>query len=510
MRFRYLLSALALTAGSAFSQQGVQVPNAIGVWNSNGFINNGWYYGTLYPAGTLGFDAFQSIPPELTTYYRSQFAGGTRQLSFRGFEMQIFYGFFGVQTAYNSPHIQIRDAVQNTLVTTTVRWLPGPNLYADFASIPNLIPGNLPPVPRVVFGADLGVGNAALVPAGSPTGGALTMVWKDWQSQYGDGFDLFTTSSATEPNAGTPAQTISYSGIQTPTGPLVLPNPGFSGEYSWTWLFENSLIQPVRNSKLISAAGLILGGAVNPTAFAFQMDDGRGGINPGTGDAISYNGNSKEGTPLPGPVLGTTWFAPFVLLNGYLTGGDPPAEPWLTGAFEANNTPVRKWTDDFCAISFACPSPGTGAVLNPANSTYGMWMGLNLPTFIDITVLLNNLQFADISSGPLWAGPSTLGYNSTINPTGLLGRNLISFVGSNTWTATGSPIVTTFEHRGLINPQAGYSPIVPVVGGPTGTLGFGAHPGPSFAGGYVGIQCWMLSTITNTVVDVTNVGVARL
>ena len=198
------------------------------------------------------------------------------------------------------------------------------------------------------------MGNAALVPAGSPTGGALTMVWKDWQSQYGDGFDLFTTSSATEPNAGTPAQTISYSGIVTPTGPLVLPNPGFSGEYSWTWLFENSLIQPIRNSKLISATGLILGGAVNPTAFAFQMDDGRGGINPGTGDAISYNGNSKEGTPLPAQ-LGTTWFAPFVLLNGYLTGGDPPRS--LGSRVRSRPTTRRFASGPMTSVRFRSPAP---------------------------------------------------------------------------------------------------------------------------------------------------------
>jgi hypothetical protein len=239
------------------------------------------------------------------------------------------------------------------------------------------------------------------------------------------------------------------------------------------------------------------------------MDDGRGGINPAFGDAVSYNGNSKEGNPPPGPTTGTTWFVPYVLLSGYLTGGDPPLEAWSSGAFAADNTSVHQWADDFCAISGACPSPGTGAVLNPANSTYGMWMGIHLPFFLDFTVLLNNLLFADISSF-LWAGPSTLGYNSSSNPTGILGRNLIGFAGSGTFSANGTSIAGTVEHRGILYPQAGYSPIVPVVGGPPGTLGFGAHPGPSLSGSFVGIQCWMLSKITNTISDVSNVGVARL
>jgi hypothetical protein len=509
MRFRYLLPALALTAGSVFAQQNVQIPNAIGVWNSNGFPIWAWYYGNFYPAGTTGYNAYQTLPPELTTYFTSVPSGSQRVLRFRGFEMQTTYGLFSSHPAYDSPGIEIHDSTVHP--TQPLRWIPGPNTFATFAAVPNLIPGNLG-FPTIVVGADLGPGGAVAVPAGNAGGGALVMVWKDYQVQFGDGNSLWILGTGNEPVTGPASATTGYSGIANPLGQfLIIPNPaGTSSEYVWTWLFENSVISPVRNARFVSAGGLILGGIINPAPFAFQMDDGRGGINPAFGSAISYNGNSKEGNPQPA-AIGTTWFAPFVLLSGYLGfGADPATEGWNSGSFATDNTPVWKWADDFCALSGACPSPGTGAVLNPANSTYGMWMGINLPFFLNLTVLLNNLLFADISSGFSWAGPSTLAYRSDVNPAGLLGRNLIALAGGGYFTQTGGGLSATVEHRSILNPQAGYSPIVPVAGGPPGTLGFGVHPGVSLVGSYVGIQCWMLDVTTNQVKDVTNVAVVRL
>lgn len=509
MRFRYMLPAVLVTAGSALAQVGVAVPNAVGVWDSSNFPVWAWYIGTGFPAGTTGANFFQALPPELTTYFGSQNAGGLRLLRWRGYEMQVSTSFFAVQPAYSIPKVEIRDGAVNP--TNTQRWVPGSNVYATLNSIPNAIAGSPPAGFTIMIGADLGSGNAALVPAGNSGGGALVMVHQDWASQYGDGFDLFTVGTGTEPIAGG-IKSVSYSGgqINNGTQTFILPNTGgTSSENCWTWLFENAMIQPVKQSQFITSAGTILGGGGPPATYTFRMNDGRGSVYPDAGDAISYNANSKLGNPISGQ-LGNTWFVPFVLYSGDLGGGgvDPAPESWNTGAFTAYATPMQKWIDDFCAIGGACPSPGTGAVVNPNNSTWGMWLGLDLPLYLNFNVLFNGLAFAD-STQILYAGPSTTAYDSVAAATGLISRNPINAGASGYYDTTGAPITKVGEHRSLIYPQAGYSPVAPAAGAP-GFLGFGAHPGAAVAGQSFGIQCWMLDYTIQRVVDTSNVAVIRL
>lgn len=507
MRFRYLLPAVLVTAGSVFAQVGVAVPNAIGVWDSSNFPFWAWYVGTGFPAGTNGNNFFQALPPEVTTYFGSQNFGGLRLLRFRGYEMQVCTSFFTTNPAYSIPQVEIHDAAINP--SQTQRWVPGVNIFVTLNEVVNAISGAPPAGFSIVIGADLGSGNAALVPAGNAAGGALVMVWQNLSHQYGDGFDLFGIGTGTEPTAGG-IKSVSYSGGQTNTGQtFILPNPsGTSSEYCWTWLFENSMIQPVKNARFITSTGQILGGGGPPAPFTFSMNDGRGAYYPDFGDAVSYNGNSKEGNPLPG-VLGNTWYVPFVLYSGDIAAGDPVPEPWNSGAFDVHAEGVQKWIDDFCAIGGACP-PGTGAVINPANSTYGMWLGLDLPFFLNFNVLFNSLSFADTSSGIQWAGPTTLAHDSVTNPLGLISRNPINAGVSGYFDKTGAVLAKIGEHRSLLDPQAGFSPVVPAAGGPAGTLGFGGHPGASVAGQSFGIQCWMLNFNTQKIVDVTNVAVVRL
>src|SRR5262245_3460865 len=107
MRSQLSLAALALFAAGAAAQTSVHVPNAIGVWNSSGCWQNHWYVGLFGPGYV---DAYQALPPELTTYFGSQIAGGKRELVFRGFEMLTTYGQFSSQPNYPTPQLEIHDS----------------------------------------------------------------------------------------------------------------------------------------------------------------------------------------------------------------------------------------------------------------------------------------------------------------------------------------------------------------------------------------------------------------
>jgi len=509
MRFRYLLPAVLLTAGSAMAQAGAATPNAIGVWNSNAFGFVAWYVGLPFAPGTPGTNMWQALPPEVTTYFRSGPAGA-RELDFRGVELTVSYGFFQTHATYDGPRVQIQKAKPNP--AQLKRWIPdNAGLpYVDVASTPGLINGTLGA--GNILRIYLNMAAVAIPTAPAGVGNAIMFVWQDFDMTYGDGNDLFFVGSSTEPAAGGD-QAISYSGGSTPAGQnFILPNgffgPTSSSEYCVTWCFEQSMIQPVKNGKLVSSTGFIIGGASPPAPFTVDHIDGRGAIHPNPGEWISYSGNSTYGNPQPNGGLTNTWFAPFTLFSGDVPVAspfDPTPETWDTGG---NNyiykQSVQDWIDDFCAITAACGA-GTGALINPSNSNYGLWLGIDLPAFINVTVLLNGIAFADISSIQ-WAGPVSMMYDNNVNASGLLGRNLASIAGYFDGSAT--PLIGIREHRTLLaGPQSGYTPVT--VFNMPNQLGFGINPG-GLGGHTFSVQCWMLDLNITQVVDVTNVATARL
>jgi len=504
MRFRYLLPATLLVAGSAFAQTGAT--NAIGVWNSSTFGFIGWFIGTGFTAGATGNSMWQILPAEVTTHFGNTagYGGATfRALSWRGYECSVTQ--FNAPGNVDGPKVEIRRTVVNP--ASTQRWLPdftAPGLYATLPSVPNVIPFGTVAGTHVRISALLA--GAVPVQAGSPGGGGLAFVIQDFQTQYGDGIGLHPIATTNEPTAGSPAS-ISYSGGSTSGGQnFILPNVPQSGEYCVTHLFEDAMIQPVKNAQLVTSGGTILGGGSPPAPFTVTYDNGRGAIHAVAGDSLTYSGNSRLGNPVQG-FLGTTYFAPFVLFSGDLGPGDPVAsfygtgETWNTGAIFTYGSPVRSWIDDFCVLSGACPV-GTGAVINPANSSWGIWEGIDLIAgALNFNVLLNGLGYADISSGPSHAGPASVAFDSAAAPLGLLARNAVN-AGAGFLGAGGVPLTQVAEFSSMLNPQAGYTPAVV-------SKAFGTYPG-GFPGSYFAVQCWMISVSTNTIDAMSNVAVIRL
>jgi hypothetical protein len=447
---------------------------------------------------------WQALPPELTTYIRGG-ANRVRELDFRGLELETAY--FAVNPNYQSPRIQIRSAIPNP--SQLQRWIPGPNIYVDIPAVNGVVNGNF-----LAFGIRIAVtlANAAVIPtAPSGVGEAIMAVWQDFESQYGDGNDLLPCASLVEPTTGG-IRAVSFSGGSLSSGQnFILPNPGFSSEFGWTWLFEQSMIQQVTQSQLISSSGQILGGGAPPAPFTVQQNDGRGAIYPLPGDAISYSGNSTYGNPQPGGVPTNTWFVPFVLFSGDvppLSPLDPTPETWSDGTVAyIYGQKVADWIDDFCAVTGACP-PGTGAIIDPLANNWALWMGIDLPNFINVTVLLNGLSFADTSSGFQWAGPVVMMFDASVNPVGPIGRNIANH-GGFILDQNGNAAPNIREYRTLLTaPQSGWTPVAV---GPTPFLGFGTHPGgPTVSGQTFAVQCWMLDLNITQMVDMTNVSVSNL
>jgi hypothetical protein len=504
MRFRYLLPATLLVAGSALGQSGAT--NAIGVWNSSLFGFIGWYIGLGFPAGSLGNSLWQTLPAELTTHFVPTTGYGTatsRALVWRGYECNLAT-FSTTNPPLDGPRVQIRSTVINP--AQTQRWLP------DFT--PGGLFVDMPSIPGIVAGGGVGqtyrisavLGAPAIVPAGSTTGGGLAWVYQDFQTQLGDSptAGFFMVSSSTESTSGG-ASSLSYSGFSS-SGGLNGLLPLSTGEFVVTHLMENAVIGPIKNATIVTAGGQILGGGGPPAPFTVQYDGGRGAIHAATGDTLAYNGNSRLGNPVQG-VLGLTYFTPFVLFSGDLGPGDPVAsfygtgEVWNTGPLFVYGSPLRSWIDDFCVISGACPV-GTGAIVNPANSSWALWEGIDLIAgALNFNVLVNGLAFADVSAGPSYAGPTTVAFDSAAAPLGLMARNATT--GTVGYQGVGGvPITTTAEHATILNPQAGYTPAV--VG-----KAFGTYPG-GLTGNYFATQCWMMDLSANQVVAMTNAAVIRL
>jgi hypothetical protein len=510
MRFRYILPAALLTAGSAMAQAGAAIPNAISVCNSNGFYNIFWQFGTLFPAGQLGNKMTQALPPELVTYYRAGVLGA-RELDSRGVEMEVLYDTGNA--AYSTPRWQVRDTIPHP--NNAQRWAPGATIYVDIPSVPNIIPGGFA-FARFRIAITYPAVPVPTAPAGSSA--ALMMVWEDWSSQYGDGNDLHPLSSVNEPTTGG-IRAVSYSGGQTAGGQnFILPNANGglnSSEFGWTTFWEQSMIQMVINSTLISGTGTILGGGGAPAPFTVQMTDGRAAIHPNVGDVISYNGNSSYSNPLPGGGVGTTWFAPFVSFEGDIPdpngSNDPAPEVWRSAStVYIHRVLVADWVNDFCTLSAQCAAPSTGLTLSPLGANFALWMGLDLANgFFNLGAFFNGVTFADVSSFQ-WAGPTSRMFDSILNPAGLVVRNPVNVGATAAFVdATGTLIPGIKEMRTfVVGPQAGWTPLSV---GPSPFLGFGAHPGGATVSGRTfSAQCWMIDLSVTLLVDMSNVATCKL
>lgn len=505
------VASMLLFTESAFSQCSSLIPNAVGIWRSDNFdFTNFTIPVPPYLAATPGYRAWQVLPAELCTYYRC--GTGKRELDFRGIEFNVVYNN-PIPLAFDTPDILITDQLVPVAPPVTTRVGPAPLAVGlTFLGAPNAIPGGL-------AGAGL-VHRLSYIKAGapfvvSPGSMGVAAVWLNYEMQFGHGSSLEFVATTTEPVGTFTDADNSFSGYSVPPAltPVTWPNFIFggspcSGEFCITWLFDQSMIQPVRNAKMVG--GVIppaLGGGVYPPGFHFTFDDGRGSIISTAGDTISYNGNSSRGYPATaaGAPSCNTWLVPFVMFEGDVIGlpfTDPPPELWLTGPSYIYKQSVADWVDD--AIVLFGGAPGLGVALDVNKCYLGLWLGIDLAPLLNITMFINSITFADVSS-PQWAGPSVCVYDSIKNPAGLISRNLINSAGSP-YDPASVPLVFR-EHRTLVNaPQSGYTPIMPIAGAPPGSVGFGTVP-PLALGLSFGIQCWVFDS--GQVIDVTNVAITR-
>lgn len=508
MRLRSLsLAAPLLLAGTALAQN----PNAIGLWRTD---QPAFAYFVIpgIPAGQTGNSVWVCLPPDMITYFRPQTAGGLRELDFRGVEIKVVTppNSSGSTKLHQINAWEIRKAVQapppneGSLIPFIDTVTPSNGLYVSAAS-----PGSIN-IPNGTTGYGLYtikalLANSVPVPAGSSAGDGLCWRMLDYQKQFGS-------------PAGTGAQTSLMMACTTnETGTTT--SPGFSGqttanganalvqnttEFCVTFFFEQSMIQPVKNAKLVPAGSVVPGGTLPATiSFPVQMDDGHGALTPKAGEYISYSANSNK---ILKPGASTdVWIVPFVLFEGDTGGGggvDPQPENWVGNGGAVQNAfiypmSLKKWLND-TAILFGLVINDFGGTLNPNDSTLGLWLGVDLPNLVNINVLLNSFSLSD-TSAPAFSGPETKMYDKATNPGGIMVRNYYA------WNTTLSG-----ELRSLHVPQVGYTPIAPLT--PGGDVGIGQHPGvPQVAGLGFSMTAWVLdksspvSPIGFNILDVTNV-----
>ncbi|MBL8692954.1 MAG: hypothetical protein JNJ88_02540 [Planctomycetes bacterium] len=487
-----LLGALLACAAGALAQSPPE-PNAIGVWRSD---NRDFQYIHFANPPGPGVHVWQVLPAELLTYFRAQPLGGTRELDFRGVEFKVFYPTSGPHTI---PQVEIRRAVEAP-APQQGRWVPDLSTpaYVTFPATP--VTGALNAISHRKL--MLPAGSGVAVPASSSAGDALCFRVVDYGAQYGGANSVRMVFTSRE--TGAPKQTLSgatLSGTDFWLDQLTYN----SHELVVTWYFDQSLMQPIKNATISSAGSPMPGGGTVPVGpIAVYADDGRGALRPQAGETLSYSANSNFTGALPSQA-GSVWIVPLVMFEGDLaTIGttNPQPENWVdnNGAPDLASIhpmPLQQWIDDLLLL-FAAPAPGTGALLNPSNSTLGLWLGVDFAQgFVNPQILINAFTFASVSGGPAWAGPETLTYNTTQNPAGLLGRNLVNF---GPWTG---------ENRSYLKPQRGFTPVVAVSGN---QLGFAQNPGgPAVQGLGFYVQSWILDVaalggpLSAQIYDVTNV-----
>jgi hypothetical protein len=504
MRFSFTKLAAPLLLASAASAQ--VNPNAIGIWRSDNPMF-AYYVIPGIPAGQTGNSVWACLPPDMITYFRPQAAGGLRELDFWGVELKVVTPPNTTASAkiHQIPGWEIRRAVQanspneGALIPFVDPQNPNNGLFAKLTSgggisvAANTAAYNLYTVKNMLAAS-------VPVPAGSAAGDGLAWMMVDYCKQYGSpataqmtqtSLMMSCTQSETHGvnSPGYSGQTIS-GGMPTPGSNLI--------EFCVTFFFEQSMIAPTKNAKLLPPGGTLPASVTVPVA----MDDGHGALTPSGGEWISYTANSNKSLK-PGNST-NVWLVPFMLFEGDVTSGlDPAPENWVANGGAVQNSfihpmPLQKWLDDTVTLFGIIPPPNFSQTLNPGNSTLGLWLGVDLPNFININVLLNGFTLAD-ASAPAFAGPETKMYDKPTNPTGVMVRNFAA------WNTT-----LQGEMRTLQTAQTGYTPILPLSAG--GDLGIGQHPGlPQLAGLAFQMTCWVLdkqspsSPIGYNIIDMTNV-----
>lgn len=485
MRLRLTaLTATVLVAGTALAQT---PPNAIGLWRSSGLVNTGIGFLTL-PAGTTGLSVWQVLPPDVLTYFRPQGAGALRELDFRGVEFKMFRQ---AGTTAVIPQIDISTAVQAP-APNEGRYLPGGGVLASFPSQAWTFGNGIITQLQYINGAPVAV------PAGTTAGQGLAARYVDYCSTGGANQKTLLVFSINE--SGGP----SYNGINAGAGDIFIETAGPfpTHETTTSFLFDQSMIQPIKNSTLTSGGSPLLGGGSVPAGvFNFVSDDGRGGLKPAGGQTLSYLANSNKGA---NPAVGTAWVIPFYMLEGDLAFGTNPApENWVGngGSPELayiHSMSLVKWIDDILQIGLGLPNPsGIGAALNPGNSTLGLWLGADLPAFANLVIILNSFTYANIANGPAWAGPETTMFDSVNAPGSFIGRNLINL---------GTKVA---ENKHWGTPQTGWTA---AKGFFPPLMGFGANPGGAgLAGVGFYVTCWVYDAASPSnptgveILDMTNV-----
>lgn len=497
MRFPLWAAALLLLTSPAFAQN----PNAVGLWKTQSPTLSGLYIPSVTP-GTSGNYVFQCLPPDLITYFRPQSAGGKRELDFRGVEFKLLTPANPTGSVKNHliPGWEIRRAVQaNAPNEGNLIPYVNPQDATDGLYVYQPAPGSVN-VPAnsggLVWAVKLFLPSAVAVPAGSSAGDGLAFRMLDYMKQYG--------STATAPNSimlvmttneTANANVSSYSGQQLQGQTSVLFFNG-TWEFAITYYFNQSMIQPVKNATLLPTGGTLPASIQYPVS----MNDGHGAYTTSPGDVISYSGNSNKSL-FPTLASSNVWLVPMYMFEGdTVPGFDPAPENWV-----GNNgvpqlayiypIPLQKWLNDLGAIA-GYIGPPLGSLLNPNNSTLGLWAGLDLPNFVNFGIAVNSLNFADVSA-PAAAGPETQMYDLATNPTGIMVRNFGVFAGFQG------------EWRSHQTPQRGYTPLTPV----GSNIGLGPHPGlPQLVGMALLLQCWVydvsappsINPVGVNIVDVTN------
>lgn len=468
MRLAASIAALTCATSLAFGQ--TPSPNAIGMWRSDDFSKVQTFNLNGVAAGGTGTHLWTVLPPDVLTYFRSQGALAKRELDFRGISFYLFCPTAGGAKQHNIPKIELRRAVQ-AAAPNQGRWVPSPTaggllLTFNAVSAGTLTANNIYAIDYmlpVAWQVPTGV-TSVVTPSSTSAGDGLCLRMVDYLSQYGSGTSvqvLMTTHESAFPAGGGP-----MSGITTTAGgnqwmdtAFVTPLP--THEWLFTFYFDQSMITPTKNTTQIQAGGLLPGTTqvlppvLNPgSGFAVSCDDGRGALYPKPGEIVSWSINSNVGAKLGPTGAGQVWLIPFMMFEGDVLPSDPAPENWVGNNGVAQPAyiypmPLKNWLNDLDLL-LGTPSPTLGNNLNPNNSTLGLWLGVDLANgFVNVSLLLNGLGLSDITQGLSWGGPETKAYDSVLNATGNLGRNLTKF---------GTRVS---EFKTLTKPQIGYTPVVP-------------------------------------------------
>jgi hypothetical protein len=511
------LAATLSFGGSAFAQTN---PNALGIWRSDDYtkligLNNG------AAVGATGNHIWTILPPDVLTYFKPQ-PSGARELDFRGLCL-LMRTPGGTAKAHTVPIIEIRKAVQ-AAAPNEGRYLPDLTAQGLLLSFNKVNLGTIAANNTVALSYLLpfavtfptGSPTSVAMPAGTPAGQGLALRVVDYQSQYGGGTNgslMFLVSTTETPWAADQGPlsgvTIAGTGSFWMDQLVAGTTPLTSHEWCFTFLFDQSLVVPIKNAVQLQGGAAIPNGGTLPTSldplnggFAIQADDGRGALAPKPGDVLSFAMNSNMGAKLGPAAVGSAWLVPFMFFEGDALPTDPLPENWVgQGGTQQLSyiypMPLQTYLNDFGSF---IGIPQLGTFLNPNNSTLGLWLGVDLANnYLNFNALVNGFGISDITNGVSFGGPETKMFDTTTNPTGQMARNLVKF-----GTRIG-------ELKSLSVPQTGWTPVVTSTNPAFIGMEYPVLVPNTLAGKGFYITCWVMDVASPTnpfifnILDVTSV-----